>query len=132
VIQLAGLDPRIRANAEAAIASARARGYTPRVTSSRRSWSEQERLWNHTCRCLEAGVAGSPDPQLKCTYPAVPPGTSSHNYGLAFDSTVPPEHQADWNATRRIYGFNVPAGDEIHAEWAGWEQLVDGWNGPRG
>lgn len=57
-------------------------------------------------------------------WPANRPGFSGHNWGLAWDSTVAPEHQAAWNTIREYLGFRVPRNDVIHAEVPGWETLV--------
>jgi LAS superfamily LD-carboxypeptidase LdcB len=50
-------------------------GLRPRITSTYRSMSTQRRLYER----YRAG---------KSIYPAAPPGTSAHNYGLAVDMVV--------------------------------------------
>lgn len=132
MIQLAGLDPEVRPYAEAAVESARHYGIPVTVTSTRRTWSEQERLRARWDKCVADGHAYSSDPQLHCQYPANKPGESAHNYGLAWDSVVAPEYQAAWNAIRVWHGWRVLANDVIHAEVSSWWTYVDGWKGQVG
>jgi len=103
VIQLAGLDERVRPYAEAALRWARLYGVTPTITSVHRSSAEQARLYAN----YKAG---------RSRYPAAPPGRSLHEYGLAWDSWVPDADMAWWVAVRRAYGWHVPSNDLIHAE----------------
>lgn len=107
MITLAGIDPRLRAHAEATVAYAERLGLSPVVTSVRRSASEQARLLAN----WKAGLN---------KYPVAPVGQSAHQYGVAWDSTVPPDQQALWNAIRRAMGWMVPEGDIVHAEYPNW------------
>src|SRR5713226_7137477 len=106
-------------------------GLMPRVTSTRRSSSEQRRLYS---RYL-AGQAG---------YPVAPPGFSAHEYGEAFDMVVTPMAAlADVGYTWQTWGggwfpndavhFELPGATErakqyavTHAEPGFWEQLIEG------
>lgn len=124
---LAGLHPQLRAHAQATIDYARRLGLRPEVTSVYRTVDFQRRLYENHLACKRAGVAGRHvqlNPGMSCAWPANPPGFSAHNHHLAWDSTVPPEHQDAWNAIRRGFGWRVPASDVIHAEYPGWQQIV--------
>lgn len=107
MLAFAGIDPRLRDHAEATVTYANRLGISPVVTSVRRSASEQGRLYAN----WKAGLN---------KYPVAPVGSSAHQYGVAWDSTVPPQHQALWNAIRRAMGWTVPDGDEVHAEYPNW------------
>lgn len=107
MLQLAGLDTRLREHAERTVEYARQLGVAPVVTSTRRSASEQARLYAN----WKAGLN---------KYPVAPVGQSAHQYGVAWDSVVPPEQQALWNAVRRAFGWYVPEGDLVHAEFPNW------------
>ena len=101
----------MRERAELAHRIARYYGIPTFVTSTFRSWAEQQRLrerWE----------------QGKSRFPANVPGDSAHNFGLAWDSTTEPETQADWDYIRWWVGFDVPGNDHIHAEVPGWRQYV--------
>jgi hypothetical protein len=73
--------------------------YGAKVTSVRRSKSEQLRLWNtrHT------------NP-----YPVAPPGHSYHEYGRAFDVVAPAPVLAWAGAVWRQVGGTWSANDPIH------------------
>ena len=104
---LSQLVPELEPYARALVDEAGAAGLLPRVTSTRRSHAEQTRLFR---RFLEGG---SP-------YPAAPPGTSAHEYGLAFDLIVSPmdglsdvgalwrEWGGVWGAQRDPVHFELP------------------------
>jgi LAS superfamily LD-carboxypeptidase LdcB len=116
-IQLRGLHEGLRPAAEWALAYAAAYGIRPLVTSTYRSWTEQLALRER----YEAGIS---------PYPAARPGYSAHNYGLAWDSVLPPEYRGDpafeawWEAVREYAGFNVPSNDTIHAELPSWSDYI--------
>src|SRR5258708_14271525 len=79
----------------------------PRVTSTRRSRSEQRRLYS---RYL-AGQAG---------FPVAPPGYSAHEYGEAFDMFFTPmEALADVGATWQSWGGAWNPADAVHFELPG-------------
>lgn len=94
-----GLTPGLRPYAEALSA------YFPRlqITSVRRSYTEQLRLWHN---------------RHNNPYPVAPPGTSKHELGRAFDLVGPPEVLREagrvWEAWGGRWGgrFNDP----IHFE----------------
>lgn len=111
MIQFRGMDPRIRPYAEYAHELARWYGYDPLVVSVRRSVSEQRELYD---RYLEG----------RSRFPANPPGQSSHNYGLAWDSWVPEALQKHWTALRRWVGFEVPENDWPHAHAPSWRSWL--------
>lgn len=119
--KLAGLQAPVRDAAEWCLAQADGYGIPVTVVSGFRSTTEQRRLWNNYQQCLRTGRFGlAPD----CKYPANRPGFSAHEYGLAWDSTVPPEYMGWWVALRRYAGFHVIEGDLPHAEYPRWRDFV--------
>lgn len=120
-LKLSGLHPEVRRAAEWALGWADFYGVPVTVTSGFRSWSEQARLRRRYERCLERGLFGT---TRDCRFPANRPGDSSHNYGLAWDSTTEPRYQAWWNAVRRLAGFEVLPNDEVHAQVPSWRDYV--------
>lgn len=72
-----GLHPQLVPYAEALYQAMRTADPTTRITSVRRSSTEQARLY----RRFLAGVS---------QYPVAPPGRSKHEHGLAFDITARP------------------------------------------
>lgn len=119
--RLHGLNPAVRAAADWTLAVADYYGVPVQVTSGYRSWEEQARLRRNYERCLQTGRFGK---EPGCMFPANRPGDSSHNWGLSFDSTVPPEYQDWWDAVRRYAGFEVLPNDRIHAQVPNWRQYV--------
>ena len=109
--ELSGLHPDVAAAAEWALGWAEYYRVPVTVTSGYRSLSEQARLR----REWEAG---------RSRWPANRPGDSAHNYGLAWDSSVPSWAQSWWTYVRELAGFRVPPGDEIHAEVPSWRDYV--------
>lgn len=97
----------MRAHAEHALAWAHYYGIPVQVTSTLRSWGQQQRLYTEY-------LAG------RSRWPAAPPGGSAHQYGLAWDSVSSPQHRASWIWLRKALGWHVPAGDEIHAAVPNW------------
>jgi hypothetical protein len=127
VISLRGLDPGLRANAEAALVIARQYGVPVQVTSVRRTLEQQTRLRNNYELCLQRGVFPSDaslSPGMSCRYPANRPGDSAHNYGLAWDSWVPDEYWELWDAIRGYCGFELDPNDRVHAQYPNWRQVV--------
>lgn len=110
-----GLIKPMRPWAQQLVAVAGRAGLNPRVTSTRRSYAEQTRLY----RRYLAG--GNP-------YPVAPPGTSAHEFGAAFDlaiNSAPSQLDSDladlgqvWTSWGGVWGgeFNDP----IHFEWPGF------------
>lgn len=100
---------------------------SPTVTSVTRSLELQAKLRANWERCVAEGYYPSDKsfgPGLSCKWPANRPGDSGHNYGLAWDSWVPPEQMPLWTAIRRHIGWEVPEHDQIHAELPNWRQYV--------
>ncbi|GMR14267.1 MAG: hypothetical protein BMS9Abin29_2512 [Gemmatimonadota bacterium] len=120
-LKLAGLHPDVKRNAEWALAWADYYSVPVTVTSGFRSWAEQSRLRRNFEQCVATGRFGK---AADCMFPANKPGDSSHNYGLSFDSTVPPWALAWWTSVRELAGFRVPPGDIVHAEVPSWRQYV--------
>lgn len=124
-VALRGLVPEVRQRAELALSWAVYYQLTPVVTSVYRSWAEQTRLRQQYEKCIVRGeTVGPNNPDPACRYPANEPGDSAHNYGLAWDSVVPPEQQWAWNYLRTYAGFHVPDNDQIHAEVPSWRQFT--------
>jgi D-alanyl-D-alanine carboxypeptidase len=115
-IHLRGLHPSVRERAELALSWAHRYGLSVTITSGYRSWAEQDRLHREYLAKRAAG---------KETWPANPPGHSSHNYGLAWDSWVPTEAEWwTWTYLRQMAGFRVPEHDRPHAEVPNWRAYV--------
>lgn len=120
-IELRGLHEALRPWAEYAVALGRYYGLNPRITSVRRSWAEQQALYDRYQASLSAGTFRKPG---GVQYPAAPPGRSAHAWGLAWDSVVPADQQQLWNRIREYAGFRVLSNDIIHAEFPAWRQVV--------
>lgn len=119
------LHPAIRGAADYALEIARANGLDVTVTSTVRSMSEQARLRSRFEHCLASGETifpGNKNPA--CRYPANRPGYSAHNYGLAFDSSVPEGQWPLWNAIRKYVGFEIDPSDRVHAEFPGTSKYL--------
>lgn len=120
-LKLNGLNPSVRELADWCLQVAEYYGIPVTVTSGYRSWADQERLWTNYQQCLLTGSYGvTPD----CRYPANRPGDSAHNYGLAWDSSVPADWQAAWDYIRRYAGFEVLENDRVHAQVPEWRKYV--------
>lgn len=121
-----GLHPDLRARAEWCLKVASQAGIPVTVTSVKRTWANQVKLYENFQQCRRRGLypsAASLSPGMSCKYPANPPGESAHEFGLAWDSWVPATHQDDWDAIRRYAGFRVPENDRIHAELPNWRDI---------
>jgi hypothetical protein len=126
-MQLRGLEPSLRANAEVALLIADRYGLKPVITSVVRNMSEQAKLRANFNDCVTRGLfpsAASLAPGMSCKYPANQPGDSAHNYGLAWDSWVPDEQMDLWKRIREYCGFRVPDNDLVHAELADWRNYI--------
>lgn len=110
-MRLAGLHPAVREAAEWALGWAEYYGVPVTVTSGFRSMEKQRELR----RAWEQG---------RSRWPANRPGDSSHNYGLAWDSTVPEWAQSWWTMVREAAGFEVLPNDVIHAQVPRWRDYV--------
>lgn len=120
-IALSGLHAALRPAAEWCLKVADLNDIPVTVTSVVRGWAEQTRLRDQYEQCLARGENISPaNADARCHYPANQPGDSAHNYGLAWDSWVPPEHMQTWKQIREMVGFRVPENDLVHAELPNW------------
>lgn len=106
-----GLDDRLVPYAEEAMRRAASYNVHPVITSTRRTWGQQERLYANYLRGLSK-------------YPANPPGQSAHQYGVAFDSVVPDPEWPLWNAIRASLGWKLYANDPVHAELPNWQSIA--------
>ena len=121
-MRLAGLHPEVADRARYALEIADYYDVPVTVTSGHRSWAEQERLRRNYEQCVAEGRFPSrPD----CLFPANRPGDSAHNWGLAWDSTVPGWAQSWWTRVREWLGFEVLPNDVIHAQVPNWREYVD-------
>lgn len=100
---LRSLEPQAREVAQAFVRFLQSHGVRVTVTSTRRSMSEQQRLWDR----YKAGLS---------KYPAAPPGRSMHGAGIAFDLHLdPPLYEAAGIAWERAgYTWGGRFNDEIH------------------
>jgi len=99
-----GLEWWMQESAEYLVRVAAYNGLAPRITSIRRSWSEQKRLY-------EAYLQG------RSQFPAAPPGKSLHQYGRAFDMIVNQEWAyAPLGSLWKSMGGRWYAADRIHFE----------------
>ncbi len=104
---LRGLVDELAAPAADLLDAAAAAGLMPRITSTRRTSSQQRRLYS---RYL-AGEAG---------YPVVPAGYSAHEYGEAYDMVVTPMAAlADVGYTWQQWGGGWNPADAVHFELPG-------------
>ena len=109
--RLSGVNEAVRNAAEWALSWADYYGVPVTVSSGYRSLERQRQLRQE----WELG---------RSKYPANKPGDSSHNYGLAWDSTVDPQYQDWWDYVRRLAGFEVLPNDRIHAQVPNWRSYV--------
>jgi len=127
VIALRGLHPELKPYAEYSINLARHYGLAVTVTSVFRGMAHQARLRSNWEECQARGLYPSSTSLgygLSCRWPANRPGDSGHNYGLAWDSWVPPDQMADWVAIREYVGWRIPGNDQIHAELPEWRGYI--------
>jgi hypothetical protein len=111
------LDPEFRPLAEHLLTVARDAGHRVLVASTRRSWADQNRLY-------QAWLAG------RSPLPALPPGQSLHELGLAMDVNilgepaikdgVPNPNLAEMGSWWRSWGHPWSAKDPVHFQpsWA--------------
>lgn len=102
------LSPDLAPFARDLVDAAGAAGLLPRITSTRRTGSQQARLY----RSYLANPGRA--------YPVAPPGYSAHEYGEAFDLVVTPmEALADVGYTWQQWGGGWNPADAIHFELPG-------------
>lgn len=103
------LIPELQQPARDLVQLAGTAGVQPRVTSTLRTRTEQERLW----RRFQQGLT---------RYPVAPPGSSAHEFGYAFDMVVSPpeENLVDLGTVWRQWGGKWGASDPIHFEYPGF------------
>lgn len=104
-----GLEPSLVPYAEACFRMAQRLNIRPQLTSVRRNWGEQEELYANYRRGLSK-------------FPANPPGESPHQYGVAWDSSVPAVDQPMWDRIRAYYGWKLYPHDPVHAEFPNWRE----------
>lgn len=106
---VAELDERLRSPADLLVSVAEMVGLKPVVTSARRSYRVQARLYRDY---LEG----------RSRYPAAKPGTSLHERGLAFDITVEPMEALTvlgqiWESFGPGFKWGGRFKDPIHFQW---------------
>jgi hypothetical protein len=111
---LTELIPELQPFARDLVDAAGVAGLQPRVTSTRRTYAEQKRLYDRSL----AGLS---------PYPAAPPGHSAHEYGWAFDMIVAPlsalaDVGAYWEQNGGVWGGRI--GDDVHFEFPGFQDAV--------
>jgi D-alanyl-D-alanine carboxypeptidase len=112
------LVPELQDAAQSLVDAAGAAGLQPRVTSTLRSYAEQSRLYRRYLSGLSQ-------------FPALPPGTSPHEYGWAFDLIVTPfeyleelgriweqEAGGKWGGSRDPVHFELPGASAAAAALA--------------
>lgn len=96
---------------------AKAQGLKVRVTSGKRSYAAQLKLYRKYL-------------QGKSKYPVAPPGTSQHEYGLAVDVNVIPAKWQAWLGQLWVsWGFGWSPDDPIHFAFypsVQWSNLLQG------
>lgn len=120
-VKLIGLHDEVKRRAEWALGWADHFGVPVTVTSGFRSFQDQAVLRRNFDNCVARGEFGK---TARCLFPANKPGDSSHNFGLAWDSTTRPEFQEWWDHVRTLAGFEVLPNDRIHAQVPRWRDFV--------
>lgn len=105
----AGLIPELRDAASALVNVAREYGLNPVVTSVRRSYATQKRLYDLRQRTLNGTLRPGESPQK---YPVAYPGTSDHEIGWAFDLVS--DDNAWLGSVWRSWGGLWNPGDAVH------------------
>lgn len=102
MFDFAGLIPELQDPAYQLFFAAHHAGLMPRLTSGRRTATQQFHLWRNYL-------------QGKAAFPALPPGLSPHEYGIAFDMIAYPwQSLADIGATWEDWG----------GEWGGVQDPI--------
>ena len=130
MLSVSSLHPEVKSRVDWLAEVARLNHIPVTFTSYGRSAANQAALRNNFDECVARGLypsSASLFPGYTCKYPANRPGDSAHEYGLAFDSSVPPEWLPVWTALRQFAGFSVldENGDPIHAEVPAWRAIRD-------
>lgn len=107
--QFAGLLPELIPYAQHLYEVAAYNGLNPIVTSVRRSYATQRRLYDLRQRTLSGTLRPGERPQL---YPVALPGTSDHEVGLAFDMVC--DNPAGAGAYWKSLGGQWNPGDKVH------------------
>ena len=108
------LDPGLKPWAEWLKTVAEYNGLTVQITSTRRTWGQQNSLWQRFLACQgDPGAFGG-----RCL-PAAPPGHSAHEKGLAFDLVVngdfrSPEQEALGRYWQSLGGLWGASADPVH------------------
>jgi hypothetical protein len=106
---LEALIPELQPAAKALVDLAGRAGVQPRVTSTLRSHSQQQRLYDQFLRG-------------ETQYPVAPPGTSAHEFGYAFDMICDTqENLHDLGSVWRSWGGLWSPNDEVHFEYPGFK-----------
>jgi len=121
VNEFVGLDPTLAEAAASLVAEASHAGLQPRISSGYRSYAQQSRLYRRYLRG-------------QSRFPALPPGSSAHEYGEAFDLIVLPEvYLADvgalWTSWGGAWGGQS---DPVHFELPGASARAKARGGPTG
>lgn len=117
--------PPVKALMDLTVQVGKAFGLTPTVTSTFRSIAKQQQLRAAYESCLAQGQIIRPsNADANCRYPANRPGDSAHNFGLAWDSSVPDGQWDLWNAIRSALGWTLDPNDRVHAEVPGWRSIA--------
>ncbi len=116
-----GLVPELRDASQYLLQEASRAGLQPRITSAFRSYSQQTRLYRRFLRG-------------QSRFPALPPGSSAHEYGEAFDMVVSPEGYlvdvgALWTSWGGAWGGQA---DPVHFELPGASARAKGRGEPSG
>jgi len=110
------LDPNVHAAMLRIAADVRKRGIPFRVTSTYRSFDQQDRLYR---AWLARGKRG---------LPAARPGLSTHEYGAAFDAAFPASRTSEVVAIARAHGLVwFGKADPVHFDVFGsrrWNELL--------
>lgn len=130
MLPLSSLHPEVRSRVDWLLEVARLNHIPVTITSTARSQSTQKALRANWEACVARGLYPSSTslaPGMSCKYPANRPGDSAHEYGVAWDSSVPATWLPAWTALRELAGFRVADenGDPIHAEVPNWRAFRD-------
>jgi LAS superfamily LD-carboxypeptidase LdcB len=106
---LSGLHPLLVPWAQQLVRFGQELGLNPIVTSVRRSYASQRRLYDLRQRTLAGTLRPGEKPQR---YPVAKPGTSDHEFGLAWDMVS--DDNARLGAIWRSWGGQWSPSDSVH------------------